>query len=44
MLTDPEYKQTDKKEGYLDVYGNSLRLSNITDELLDVSRIENQTL
>jgi signal transduction histidine kinase len=49
MLTDPEYKQTDKKEGYLDViYGNSLRLNNITDELLDdlldVSRIENQTL
>jgi two-component system sensor histidine kinase VicK len=45
MLTDPEYKQLDKKEGYLDaIYRNSLRLTNLTTELLDVSRIENQTL
>jgi two-component system, OmpR family, sensor histidine kinase VicK len=45
MLTDPEYKQLDKKEGYLDaIYRNSLRLTNLTTELLDISRIENQTL
>jgi signal transduction histidine kinase len=45
MLMDPEYKQVDKKEGYLDaIYRNSLRLSSLTNELLDVSRIENQTL
>jgi signal transduction histidine kinase len=45
MLTDPEYKQIDKKERYLDaIYRNSIRLSSLTDELLDVSRIENQTL
>jgi len=45
MLTDPEYKQIDKQEGYLDaIYRNSLRLSNLTNDLLDVSRIENQTL
>src|SRR5918994_2788624 len=45
MLTDPEYKQVDKKEGYLEaIYRNSLRLSSLTNELLDVSRIENQTI
>jgi signal transduction histidine kinase len=45
MLTDPEYKQIDKKEGFLEaIYRNSLRLSNLTNELLDVSQIENQTL
>ncbi|MGH9976999.1 MAG: ATP-binding protein, partial [Nitrososphaeraceae archaeon] len=45
MLTDPEYKELDKKEGYLDaIYRNSLRLTNLTTELLDISRIENQTL
>jgi len=45
MLTDPEYKQLDKKEGYIDaIYRNSLRLTNLTAELLDISRIENQTL
>ncbi len=45
MLTDPEYKQLDKKEGYIEaIYRNSLRLTNLTAELLDVSRIENQTL
>ena len=45
MLTDPEYRQLDKKEGYLDaIYRNSLRLTNLTAELLDISRIENQTL
>ena len=44
-VTDPEYKQIDKKEGYLDaIYRNSLRLTNLTTELLDISRIENQTL
>jgi signal transduction histidine kinase len=43
MLTDPEYKQVDKKEGYLEaIYRNSLRLSSLTNELLDISRIENQ--
>jgi two-component system sensor histidine kinase VicK len=45
MLTDPEYRELDKKEGYLDaIYRNSLRLTNLTAELLDISRIENQTL
>jgi signal transduction histidine kinase len=45
MLTDPEYKQVDKKEGFLEaIYRNSLRLSSLTNELLDVSRIENQTI
>ena len=45
MLTDPEYQQLDKKEGYLEaIYRNSLRLTNLTAELLDISRIENQTL
>src|ERR687897_1060780 len=45
MLTDPDYKQVDKKEGYLEaIYRNSLRLSSLTNELLDVSRIENQTI
>lgn len=45
MLTDPEYKQVDKKEGFLEaIYRNSLRLSSLTNELLDVSRIEKQTI
>src|ERR671911_313182 len=45
MLTDPEYKQMDKKEGFLEaIYRNSLRLSSLTNELLDVSRIEKQTI
>jgi two-component system sensor histidine kinase VicK len=45
MLTDPEYIRVDKKEGFLDaIYRNSIRLSSLTNDLLDVSRIENQTL
>jgi two-component system, OmpR family, sensor histidine kinase VicK len=45
MLTDPEYKQVDKKEGYLEaIYRNSLRLSSLTNDLLDVSKIESQTI
>jgi two-component system sensor histidine kinase VicK len=45
MLADPEYIRADKKEGFLDaIYRNSIRLSSLTNDLLDVSRIENQTL
>jgi two-component system, OmpR family, sensor histidine kinase VicK len=45
MLTDPEYIRVDKKEGFLDaIYRNSIRLRSLTNDLLDVSRIENQTL
>ena len=45
LLTDPQYIQIDKKEGFLDaIYRNSIRLTRLTKNILDVSRIENQTL
>lgn len=45
LLTDPEYIQIDKKQGFLDaIYRNSIRLTRLTKHILDVSRIENQTL
>jgi two-component system, OmpR family, sensor histidine kinase VicK len=44
-LTDPEYIQADKKQRFLDaIYRNSIRLAGLTKDILDVSRIENQTL
>lgn len=45
LLTDPQYIQIDKKEGFLDaIYRNSIRLTRLTKDILDISRIENQTL
>jgi two-component system, OmpR family, sensor histidine kinase VicK len=45
LLTDPKYIQMDKKEGFLDaIYRNSIRLAGLTKDILDVARIENQTL
>jgi two-component system, OmpR family, sensor histidine kinase VicK len=45
LLTDPEYMRVDKKEGFLDtIYRNSVRLAGLTKDILDVARIENQTL
>jgi two-component system, OmpR family, sensor histidine kinase VicK len=45
LLTDPKYIQMDKKEGFLDtIYRNSVRLAGLTKDILDVARIENQTL
>jgi two-component system, OmpR family, sensor histidine kinase VicK len=45
LLTDPEYMRVDKKEGLLDtIYRNSVRLAGLTKDILDVARIENQTL
>jgi signal transduction histidine kinase len=45
FFTDPKYLQSDKKEGFLDtIYRNSIRLSRLTKDFLDVSRIENRIL
>jgi two-component system, OmpR family, sensor histidine kinase VicK len=45
LLTDPKYIQMDKKEGFLDaIYRNSIKLAGLTKDILDVARIENQTL
>jgi two-component system, OmpR family, sensor histidine kinase VicK len=45
LLTDPDYMRVEKKEGFLDaIYRNSLRLARLTKDILDVARIENQSL
>jgi two-component system sensor histidine kinase VicK len=45
LISDPKYAELDKEQGFLDaIYRNSMRLSRLTKELLDISRIENQTL
>ncbi|HYZ60527.1 MAG TPA: HAMP domain-containing sensor histidine kinase [Nitrososphaeraceae archaeon] len=45
LLSDPKYAEVDKEQGSLEaIYRNSIRLSKLTKELLDLTRIENQKL
>lgn len=45
LLSDPKYAELDKEQGSLEaIYRNSIRLSKLTKELLDLTRIENQKL